>query len=169
MDFFTYVRHSCRSSGAYEALRDSGCLKLPSQCTMRDYTHYIEAECGFSVEVDIMLLKAAKIESCPDRDKCTIVLLDEMYIRQNLVYNKHSGEMVGFTDLGSINNYLADFEQSLVSGHDSSLSLAITMAVFMVRGLVTSLQFPYVHFACTNLCGDQMGSYLEDCKLKVII
>ena len=100
-----------------------------------------------------MLQKAAKVYSCPERDKCTILLLDEMYIREDLVYN---GEMVGFTNLGSINNHLADFEQSLVSGHDSSCSLAKTMAVFMVRGLFTSLQFQYVHFACTNLCGDQM-------------
>ncbi|KAL5469038.1 hypothetical protein EMCRGX_G030227 [Ephydatia muelleri] len=167
------LRH--KSSGAYEALRDSGCLKLPSQRTLRDYTHYIEAKCGFSVEVDFMLQKAAKVESCPERDKCTILLLDEMYIREDLVYNKHSGEMVGFTNLGSINNHLADFEKSVVSGHDSSPSLAKTMAVFMVRGLFTSLQFPYVHFACTNLCGDQMYDPLweaiwriENCGLKVL-
>ena len=123
-----------------------------------------------------MLQKAAKVDSCPERDKCTILLLDEMYIRdsEDLVYNKHSGEMVGFTNLGSINNHLADFEQSLVSGHDSSCSLAKTMAVFMVRGLFTSLQFQYVHFACTNLCGDQMYDPLwkaiwriENCGLKV--
>ena len=71
-------------------------------------------------------------------------------------------EMVGFTNLRSINNHLADFKQS-VSGYDSSPSLTKTMAVFMVRGLFTSLQFPYVHFACTNLCGDQM--YDPDCIL----
>ena len=72
------------------------------------------------------------------------------------MYNKHSGEMVGFTNLGSINDHLADFERSLTRGHESNLSLTKTMVVFMVRGLFTSLQFPYVHFACTNLCGDQM-------------
>ena len=65
---------------------------------------------------------------------------------------------------------------TLHSGHNSSPSLAKTMAVFKVRGLFTSLQFPYVHFACTNLCGDQMYDPLweaiwriENCGLKVII
>ena len=170
-----FVCYICRSNGAYEALRDSGFFKLPSQRTLRDYTHYIEAKCGFFVQVDCMLQKTAKVDSCPERDKCVILLLDEMYIKEDLVYNKHSGEMVGFTNLGSINDHLADFERSLTRGHESNLSLAKTMVVFMVRGLFTSLQFPYVHFACTNLCRDQMYDPLweaiwriENCGLKVL-
>ena len=118
----------------------------------------------------------AKVDSCPERDKCVILLLDKMYIKEDLVYNKHSGEMVGFTNLGSINDHLADFERSLTRGHESNLSLTKTMVVFMVRGLFTSLQFPYVHFACTNLCGDQMYDPLweaiwriENCGLKVLM
>ena len=45
-----YLRH--RSSGAYETLRNSGVLKLPSQRTLRDHTHYIKSQSGFSSEVD---------------------------------------------------------------------------------------------------------------------
>ena len=170
-----FVCYICRSNGAYEALRDSGFFKLPSQRTLRDYTHYIEAKCGFFVQVDCMLQKTAKVDSGPERDKCIILLIDEMYIKEDLVYNKHSGEMVGFTNLGSINDHLADFERSLTRGHESNLSLAKTMVVFMVRGLFTSLQFPYVHFACTNLCRDQKYDPLweaiwriENCGLKVL-
>ena len=84
--FVCYIR---RSNGAYEA--------LPSQRTLRDYTHYIEAKCGFSVQVDCMLQKTAKVYSCSERDKCVILLLDKIYIKEDLVYNKHSGKMVGFT------------------------------------------------------------------------
>jgi len=35
-----------------------------------------------------MLQKASKVDSCPERDKCTILLFDEMYIREDLVYNE---------------------------------------------------------------------------------
>ncbi len=38
-----------RSSGTYETLRSSGCVKLPPQRTLRDYTHYIKASAGHSV------------------------------------------------------------------------------------------------------------------------
>lgn len=35
-----YLRH--KSSGAYEHIRQSGCIALPSQRTLRDYTHYVK-------------------------------------------------------------------------------------------------------------------------------
>ena len=41
-----YLRHL--SSGAYELLRSSGVLSLPSQRTLRDYTYYTTAKPGFS-------------------------------------------------------------------------------------------------------------------------
>ena len=50
--WYVYYIIMCRSSGAYEALRDSGCIRLPSQRTLRDYTLYIKASTGFSSEVD---------------------------------------------------------------------------------------------------------------------
>ena len=41
-----YLRHL--SSGAYEMLRSSGVLHLPSQRTLRDYKYYTTAKAGFS-------------------------------------------------------------------------------------------------------------------------
>lgn len=96
----------CRSSGAYESLRISGCLRLPSQHTLRDYTHHIKVAPRFSHVVDKLLSTTANVESCPERERYTLLLLDEMHIREDIVYNKHSGEMIGFTNLGEINNHL---------------------------------------------------------------
>ncbi len=55
--FCLYLRH--QSSKAYEALRDSGCIMLPSQRTLRDYSNAVKADAGFSVEVDEQVLLAA--------------------------------------------------------------------------------------------------------------
>ena len=104
-----------RSSGAYETLRESGCLRLPSQCTLRDYTHYVEAAAGFSHQVDMMLHKAAKVGVCPEREKLVLLLLDEMHIREDIVYDKHSGLMIGFANLGEVNEHLLAFERSMLS------------------------------------------------------
>ena len=41
-----YLRHL--SGGGYEALRKSSCISLPSQRTLRDYTHVTKATSGFS-------------------------------------------------------------------------------------------------------------------------
>ena len=97
-----YLRHL--SSKAYEALRDTGCVHLPSQQTLRDYSNCVKAGPGFSLEVDKQIMTAAKLTSSPEWHRLTIILLDEMHIREDLVHDKPSGRLIGFVDLGEINN-----------------------------------------------------------------
>ena len=167
-----------RSSGSYETLRESGCLKLPSQRTLRDYMHYADNETSvrFSSEVDKMLMQASKVDTCPEREKFVLLLLDEMHIREDLVYDKHSGALIGFTDLGSINRHLLEFENKIADEKPPCPQLAKTMMVFMVRGLFNSLQFPYAQFPCCDVTGGMLYNpfweavcRIETCGLKVAI
>ncbi len=168
-----YFRH--RSSGAYETLRDSGVLRLSSQRTLRDYTYYVKAHVGFSHEVDKQLMDAACVQTCKEWQKCVAIIFDEMHIPKDLVYDKHTGEIIGFTNLGEINLYLQEFERSLEATPSGTEPLASTMNVFMVRGLFTRLQFPYVQFPCSNVSGDLLFNpfwkaveRVERCRLKVV-
>ena len=143
-------------------------MSLPSTRTLRDYTHYISPQAGFSKEVDEQLMEAAQTEGQDEWKKAVIIIFDEMHIKEELVYNKQTGELVGFTNLGAINQHLIEFEQSVTLEPDSATatvtqssvgsqhSLAKSMLVMMVRGLLTNLQFPYVQFPCTNLTGEQI-------------
>ena len=104
-----------------------------------------------------------------------ILLLDEMHIREDIVYNKHDGSVVGFVDLGDINNHLQRFEH-LINGKQSRIQHpAKSMFTIMVRGLFTKLRFPYAHFSCVNLTGEQITPLfweavyrVEWCELKVV-
>ncbi len=60
-------------------------------------------------------MEAADISSLAEYQKCVAVIMDEMHIREGLVYDKHSGALLVFTDLGNVNNLLAEFEPSLSS------------------------------------------------------
>ena len=82
-----------------------------------------------------------------------VLLMDEMYIRAGLVYKKHSGEIVGFSNLGNINNHLLEFERQVKGDEKPVPSLAKTMMVFMVRGLFSPLRFAYAQFPCAKLTG----------------
>ena len=93
-----YLRHL--SSRAYETLRDSGCIVLPSQRTLRDYTYYVQSSTGFSAEVDKQLIDATKPDQAKEWEKCVVLVMDEMHLREDLVYDKHSGALIGFA-----NNY----------------------------------------------------------------
>ena len=135
-----FLRH--QSSKAYETLRESGCLQLPSQRTLRDYSNCVKARAGFSVEVDHQLLQAASLSTCKEWQKLVILLIDEMYVREDLVYDKHTGRMIGFCNLGEVNDHLVQFEKSIDAGTGNTMlpKLAKSMMVFMVRGLFTTLR-----------------------------
>ena len=83
------LRH--HSSSAYEILQESGCLTLPTQRTLRDYTYYTKATTEFSTEVDKILKETVKVSNCSTRGKYVLLMLDEMHTREDLVYDKHSG------------------------------------------------------------------------------
>ena len=142
-----YLRH--KSSGAYELLRDSECVSLPSQRTLHDYTHYVKATAGFS---DEELARAAKITSCEDFQKYVVMLMDEMYVKEELVYD---GGLVGFVNLGEINSHLLAFEHSIAQDGTplQAESLVTTMMVFMFQGLLCELSYPYVQFPCHKVTG----------------
>ena len=103
-----YLRH--HSGRTYEALRYSGVISLPSQRTLRDYTHCVQACSGFSAEVDEHLSAAMKLASCKDHEKQVVLLLDEMHARENLVFEKHEGSLIGFANIGDVNTHLLAFE-----------------------------------------------------------
>ena len=156
------------SQSAYETLRQSHCLQLPSQRTLRDYTHHIKPSSGYSTEVDDQLYHAAKLNQSEEREKYVLILLDEMYIKEDLVYNKHTRELVGFTNLGEINSHLLVLEQSLSSSDSSNPPLAQSVMALMVRGLFSHLQFPYAHFPChKGVTGDLLYNLLWEAVYRL--
>ena len=148
-----YLHHV--SSKAYETIRNSGVVTLPSSRTLRDYKHLSSTNVGFSVEADRQLVDI--LAQKDDLAKYGMLLFDEMYVKQGLVYEKSTGALFGFTDLGEVNNQLIDFEQSLSSdGTGLQRPLAKSMLVFMFKGLFTNIAMPYAQFPACSLKGVDM-------------
>ena len=141
------------SSGAYNALRSSGLVKLPSDRTLRDYTHWIRAGAGFQDQVDVELVKEANIGE--EKNKYLVLLWDEMKIKEDLVFDKNTCQLIGFTDLGDINNHLDNFERQCSSNNTSS-DVATHMLMFMVRGLCSHLEYPYAQFPTRGATADSL-------------
>ena len=149
-----YLRH--QSSRAYELLRSSGCIQLPSQCTLLDYTYHITTSSGFSTELDQQLMADANISSLKVFQKHVWLLGDEMHIKEDLAYEKASGELIGFVNLGNINEHLTQLQQQVLEDSVTSPVLATSVFVLMVQGIFTSLKFPYASFPCKSTCSDQL-------------
>lgn len=82
--------------------------------------------------------------------------------------------MIGFSNLGEVNQHLVEFEKSLSDDNVAAPKLAKTMMVFMVRGLFSRLEFPYAQFPCADLSGELLYEpfweavcRLETCGFKV--
>ena len=173
--FIRWCLHLKMLSGtAYDTLRKT--LVLPCGRTLQDYTHFIKEGTGIQPEVTKQLLSAMKFDKLEDHQKYVSVVFDEMKIKEGLVYDKHECKVIGFVDVGTINNTLLAYERTLKDDQQSKPVVAKHMLVFMVRGLfVSNIQFPYAQYSTTDLSADilfplvwDVVRHLETAGLKVI-
>lgn len=181
------------SSAGYRAMKSTGCIKLPSERTLRDYTHLTKAATGIQPEVSSQLRKEAKMEHLEEWQKYVAVVFDEVKIKEDIVYNKHTSEIVGFIDLGNVTNQLNFMAEKVNEAEFNPDAVATHMLVFMVRGLFTRfglclyhkdisliyalprLEFPYAQFATRSCTASEVALMawdvvrnLEICDFKVI-
>lgn len=153
------------SPKAYEVMKESG-LSLPTRRTLNDYTHWLTAKPGFSHEVDSFLLSEMKVDELEDWKRycmycaCSYMIIsnfailryvtlviDEMKIQEDLVYDKTGSNFLGFVNLGEVNNDLEALEGQLKNSIKSpDQCFATHMLTVMIRGIFVKLEFPYANF-----------------------
>ncbi len=93
---FCLSLHS-KSPSAYRELASSGVLVLPSERTLRDYRNFFKPKPGFNEEKVTQLQD--QTSQLFDVQRYVVLSFDEMKIQSNLVFDKHSNELIGFVDL----------------------------------------------------------------------
>ena len=127
---------AAKSSSAYSDLRynsrtGSGVLILPSLRTLRDYKNYIRPKRGFNNEVVDELNK--KTELFSESEHYVTILFNEMKIQEDLMWDKRTGELIGFVDVGDMKlNY--------------ATVLATHILVFLVKSVVNPLSYSFATF-----------------------
>ena len=96
-----------------------------------------------------------------DVQRYVVILFDEMKVSANLVFDKVTGELIGFTDLGDPELNFAVLEKV-----DDVATHALA---FLIRGMCTELKFCLAHFATTGVTADQIMPTFWDavCILEV--
>ena len=134
---------------------------------------------------DLQLIETANVEKLREHEKLVGLILDEMHVKEDLVYDKWTGELIGFMNLDEISLHLSKLEEDLLANLDdddgdevsedsTTATLANSVLVFMVRGLFTSLQFPYATFPCNSTSAEQLivlfiqaVYHIKRCGLKI--
>jgi len=70
-------------------------------------THYIKSQVDFCTEVHKAIVDAAD----KSHEKYVILVMDEIFIKSDLVYDKLNGSLIGFVNIGNINNQSLEFEK----------------------------------------------------------
>ena len=155
-----------KSASAYNELRSSNVLTLPSLRTLRDFKNAMRPATGFNNGVTEELCKTTEL--LKGFQQFVVLSFDEMKIRQNLVFDKHSGELIAYVDLGDPEKKFSTF--------DNEDDLATHLMVHYVRGLASDLKFALGYFATRNIYSFQiMSTFWEaisileyTCNLPVI-
>ena len=130
-----------KSASAYDELRSSKVLVLPSRRTLRDYKNAIKPRAGFSCEVLEELKKTA--QNLVGYQRYVVLSFDEIKIQENLVFDKYSGELAGYCDLGDPELNYSTFE--------NVDDLATHVQVYYIRGLASDLKFALAYFATKGI------------------
>ena len=93
-----------KSTTGYNALRKV--IKLPSDRTLRDYTHVYDTRLGFQVDVDKQVCNEFKVDEVAEWQKYVGLVFDEIKVKEGIVYNKNSGEIIGYVNLSEVTNQL---------------------------------------------------------------
>ena len=143
-----------KSSSTYDALRNSGFIHLPSERLLYDYSHVINPGVGYNPEVMEALQEEVKKKNLTEEwQRYVGILQDEIRITEDLVYDKHSGELIGFVNLDQIGNSINHIEECI---KDESPKLAKNVLVVMVRGVASNRKYPFAHFATSGITSDQL-------------
>ena len=147
-----------KSTTAYDALRRV--IRLPSGRTLRDYTHLYNPKLGFQKEVDKQVSDEFQVDELAEWQTHVGLVIDEIKIREDIVYDKNSFEILGYVNLGDVTNQLLQFEK-LCTDDELNVSdyvppVAKYVSCFMVRGIFVPIKFPYVQFATDGASSDEL-------------
>ncbi|KAK3914528.1 Proteasome subunit beta [Frankliniella fusca] len=146
------------SPAAYKTMRETGMVKLPSNRTLFNYSHAKPIEEGIDKavlekladDVEKLCNEVNKITGKKETDKKYCVLMgDEMYISQNLVFQKSSGKLIGFTTLDNLDREVRMLEQQLDNcDKEFEETIATKIMVYMVKGVSSGIKKSYCNICC---------------------
>lgn len=132
------------SASGYNYLKNSGFLALPHESTLNRYAAYKKISYGVDMEAIEDLSKNLGV----NRDVC--LMFDEIKIKDQLVYEKGTGKMIGYVELGDINKALASLDT------ETAPATASHVLCFMGRDIKSKTCTPVAHYATNAMTADQV-------------
>lgn len=164
----------CLSSKAYEFLRDTKVLALPSSRRLYDYAHFMEAKEGCQDEFTQHMKDKILKSGSDDHYSYINLMFDEMSIRCGLVVNRSTGELIGYTRIAGVEEELQQM-QAEIEGKTYKPPLAKKVLVYLAQGITSTVKDVVAIYSTDDLSAGQLYSrtweviyHLEDAGIKVL-
>ena len=151
------------SPAAYELMRDTGMIKLPSSRTLFDYAHVKPSHDGIDeVVLESVGNRAARFDK--KYKKYHVLMADEMHISQNVIFQKSTGNMIGFKNLDVVDEEVQKLEAYLneIDESDREPVIATKVLVYMIKGVSSGIKEVVATYAVANVSVNQMYIWTWD-------
>jgi hypothetical protein len=163
------------SPKAYNAMRESNLIILPSQRTLKDYTHWFRPQVGYQVETFTQLYEDFKVSTLTEAQQNVVLVFDEMKIHEGLVFDNQTELIIGFVDTGDLNKKFKSFEAHLQK-EEVDEQVATHILAVCVRGIFMKLEYPLGHFPTKGISAEELYNViwkavrlLMEIELKVVL
>ena len=151
------LRMFTKSHAAYDDLRESGFLNLPSGRLLSDYKNLSSPLSGWqSSTLAEMKLKFEKTK-VGKRGQLGGLFFDEVKIKEGLVFNPSTFELVGFTDLDDDETELPSIGQLKESDSRPENKLATHFLQFYFKSLFAKFDFPCAFFLTRGVTAQKLN------------
>ena len=144
-----------KSPGTYKFMRSTPFIQLPCIKTLSKYINFTDPGCGFNPDIISRLASQVGLPDITDSERYINLCFDEMKVKSGLVYNKSTGQFVGFTDMGDINQEVDLFQRSMAEEMEER-EIATHVVLFMARGICSRLHYSLGHFATNGFDSHQL-------------
>ena len=115
---------------------------------------------GFNPDILEQILEDINFDSLKKHEKNISIVFNEMKTQGNLVYKKSTGEVIGYTEMGDLNEEISEFSARCCSPEAGTLNVSKRIAtyvnVFTVRGICSRLCATFGHHVSTGFTANQL-------------
>ena len=128
---------------------------LPHVNTLKKYINYTQPTNGFNPDAIEQFVLDSKLASLKEFKKNVSLSFDEIKIKSGLVYKKGKEKIIGFTDMGDINDEIKTLMNRFEDkGENHDFDRYIN--VFFVRGIFSMICSPIGYHSSMGFTGDQL-------------
>ena len=144
------LRIYCKSHSTYSELRDSGFLRLPSGRTLSDYKNFCSSKSGWQTSVFQGMQSSCEQQKVPNVGKLGALIFDEVKIKEGLLFDPSSWELIGFVDL-ECDNASPDCKPTTTE------KLASHVLQFYFKSVFSSFNYPCGYFLTRGITATQLN------------